>query len=142
MRTCAARDGQCAQLARHDERRGRVLVGKHHLDAPGDDVVERKTVQFLRTIAEPGREALVGEAEPAINVDGIEPCGQEIQEVGQILAFLTENIIDGAVSGVGSAAVGSGQLLRKLQTGFVRSYAALMLVGIALLLLAIWVVTQ
>jgi len=64
------------------------------------------------------------------------------QALTKSLVAIDENIIDGAVSGVGSAAVGSGQLLRKLQTGFVRSYAALMLVGIALLLLAIWVVTQ
>ena len=53
-----------------------------------------------------------------------------------------EEVIDGAVTGIGGAAVGSGQLLRKLQTGFVRSYAAMMLVGIALLLLVIWTVTQ
>jgi NADH-quinone oxidoreductase subunit L len=64
------------------------------------------------------------------------------QALTKSLLSVDENVIDGAVSGVGSAAVGSGQLLRKLQTGFVRSYAALMLVGIALLLLAIWVVTQ
>ena len=64
------------------------------------------------------------------------------QALTNSLVAIDESIIDGAVSGVGSAAVGSGQLLRKLQTGFVRSYAALMLVGIALLLLAIWVVTQ
>ena len=64
------------------------------------------------------------------------------QALTKSLVAVDESIIDGAVSGIGSAAVGSGQLLRKLQTGFVRSYAALMLVGIALLLLAIWVVTQ
>ena len=55
------------------------------------------------------------------------------QALTKSLVAIDESIIDGAVSGVGSAAVGSGQLLRKLQTGFVRSYAALMLVGIALL---------
>jgi len=64
------------------------------------------------------------------------------QVLTKSLVSIDENVIDGAVSGVGSAAVGSGQLLRKLQTGFVRSYAALMLLGVALLLLAIWVVTQ
>lgn len=63
------------------------------------------------------------------------------QALTKSLVSVDEKIIDGAVSNVGSAAVGSGQLLRKLQTGFVRSYAALMLVGIALLLLAIWVVS-
>ena len=64
------------------------------------------------------------------------------QALTKSLVSIDENVIDGAVSGVGSAAVGSGQLLRKLQTGFVRSYAAMMLAGIAILLLAIWVVTQ
>jgi len=64
------------------------------------------------------------------------------QALTKSLVAVDEKIIDEAVNSVGGAAVGSGQLLRKLQTGFVRSYAALMLVGIALLLLAIWVVTQ
>ncbi len=64
------------------------------------------------------------------------------QALTKSLVSIDENVIDGAVTGVGSAAVGSGQLLRKLQNGFVRSYAAMMLVGIALLLIAIWVVTQ
>ena len=64
------------------------------------------------------------------------------QALTKSLVSVDENIIDGAVNGIGGAAVGSGQFLRKLQTGFVRSYAAMMLVGIAILLLAIWVVTQ
>jgi len=64
------------------------------------------------------------------------------QALTKSLVSIDENVIDGAVTGVGSAAVGSGQLLRKLQNGFVRSYAAMMLVGIALLLIAIWVVSQ
>ena len=64
------------------------------------------------------------------------------QAITKSLVSIDEQIIDGAVNSVGGAAIGSGQLLRKLQNGFVRSYAALMLVGIAILLLAIWVVTQ
>jgi NADH-quinone oxidoreductase subunit L len=64
------------------------------------------------------------------------------QALTKNLVSVDENLIDGAVNGVGGAAVGSGQILRKLQSGFVRSYAAMMLVGIALLLLVIWVVTQ
>jgi NADH-quinone oxidoreductase subunit L len=52
------------------------------------------------------------------------------------------NVIDGAVRGVGSIAIGSGSALRKSQTGFARSYAALILVGSIVLLLGIWVVTQ
>ena len=64
------------------------------------------------------------------------------QNLTSALVSIDEKVIDGAVSGVGGAAVGSGQLLRKLQSGFVRSYAAIMLAGIAILLLVIWVVTQ
>ena len=64
------------------------------------------------------------------------------QALTNSLVVVDESIIDGAVSGVGGAAIGSGQLLRKLQNGFVRSYAAMMLAGIAILLLTIWVVTQ
>jgi NADH-quinone oxidoreductase subunit L len=52
------------------------------------------------------------------------------------------SVIDGAVRGVGSIAVGSGSALRKSQTGFARSYAALILVGSIVLLAGIWVVTQ
>jgi NADH-quinone oxidoreductase subunit L len=52
------------------------------------------------------------------------------------------NVIDGAVRGVGAVAVGSGSALRKTQSGFARSYAALILIGSIALLLGIWVVTQ
>ncbi len=65
---------------------------------------------------------------------------------GQALTRLAEkvdvNVIDGAVHGVGRMAVGSGSALRKTQSGFARSYAALILVGSIVLLLGIWVVTQ
>ena len=52
------------------------------------------------------------------------------------------SVIDGAVRGVGSIAVGSGSALRKTQTGFARSYATLILIGSIVLLAGIWVVTQ
>jgi len=39
-------------------------------------------------------------------------------------------------------AVESGSTLRRTQSGYVRSYAALILVGALALLTAIWVVTQ
>jgi len=53
-----------------------------------------------------------------------------------------ESVIDGTVRGIGQMAVGSGSALRKSQTGFVRSYAVLILIGAATLLAAIWVVTK
>jgi hypothetical protein len=51
-------------------------------------------------------------------------------------------LIDGTVRGVGQLAMNSGSALRGVQSGFVRSYAALIFVGAALLIGAIWVVVQ
>jgi NADH-quinone oxidoreductase subunit L len=51
-------------------------------------------------------------------------------------------VIDGAVRGIGQVALGSGSALRGIQSGFVRSYAALILVGAVALIAAIWVVIQ
>jgi NADH-quinone oxidoreductase subunit L len=53
-----------------------------------------------------------------------------------------EKIIDGAVRGVAATALGAGSTFRKTQTGFARSYAALILIGAIVLIGAIWVVTQ
>ena len=58
------------------------------------------------------------------------------------LVAVDEVVIDGAVRGVGAMAVESGSTLRRTQSGYVRSYAALILVGALALLTAIWVVTQ
>ena len=51
-------------------------------------------------------------------------------------------VIDGAVRGVGQVAMGSGSAMRGLQNGYVRSYAAMILVGAIALIGAIWVVVQ
>ncbi len=64
------------------------------------------------------------------------------QSLTKVLVTVDEKVIDGAVHGVGSIAIGSGSSLRKSQTGFVRSYSALILVGAAIILLGIWVITQ
>ncbi len=64
------------------------------------------------------------------------------QHLTQVLVKTDEAVIDGAVRGVGQMAMGSGALLRGVQSGFVRSYAALILVGAVLLIAAIWVVTN
>jgi NADH-quinone oxidoreductase subunit L len=55
---------------------------------------------------------------------------------------MDEKVVDGAVRGIGAMTVLSGATLRRTQSGFVRSYAALILVGALILLSAIWVVTQ
>jgi NADH-quinone oxidoreductase subunit L len=64
------------------------------------------------------------------------------QQLTQVLVKTDEAVIDGAVRGVGKLAMGSSSLLRGVQSGFVRSYAALIFVGAALLIAAIWVVVQ
>ena len=64
------------------------------------------------------------------------------QHLTAVLVKTDEAVIDGAVRGVGQMAIGSGSALRGIQNGFVRSYAALILVGAALLIAAIWMVTQ
>ena len=63
-------------------------------------------------------------------------------QLTQALVKTDKAVIDGAVRGVGQLAMNSGSALRGVQSGFVRSYAALIFVGAALLIGAIWVVVQ
>jgi NADH-quinone oxidoreductase subunit L len=62
------------------------------------------------------------------------------QALTTTLVAVDEAVVDGAVRGVGSVAMSSGSALRGVQTGFVRSYAALILIGAVALIAAIWVV--
>jgi NADH-quinone oxidoreductase subunit L len=64
------------------------------------------------------------------------------QVITSALVKVDKSVIDGAVHGIGKMALGSSSYLRKSQTGFVRSYAVLILIGAAALIAAIWVVTQ
>jgi len=65
---------------------------------------------------------------------------------GQLLTkglVKTEDVVvDGTVRAVARMAIGSGSGLRGLQNGFVRSYAALILIGALALIAAIWVVVS
>ena len=63
------------------------------------------------------------------------------QALTSALVKIDDSVVDGAVRGVGKMALGSGSALRETQTGFVRSYAVLILIGAAALIAAIWVVT-
>ena len=63
------------------------------------------------------------------------------QELTKALVTTDDRVIDGAVRGVAGVAVGSARGLRKFQSGYVRNYALLILVGAATILVAIWVVT-
>jgi NADH-quinone oxidoreductase subunit L len=53
-----------------------------------------------------------------------------------------DNVVDGMVRLVGRTALGAGAELRRTQTGFARSYSALILIGALVLIAGIWVVTQ
>jgi NADH-quinone oxidoreductase subunit L len=64
------------------------------------------------------------------------------QALTTTLVAADEAFVDGAVRGVGQVAMGSGSALRGLQNGYVRSYAAMILVGAIALIGAIWVVVQ
>jgi NADH-quinone oxidoreductase subunit L len=64
------------------------------------------------------------------------------QALTSLLVKGDESVIDGAVRGIGRTALGAGDTLRKTQTGFARSYAALILIGAIVLIAGIWVVTQ
>jgi NADH-quinone oxidoreductase subunit L len=64
------------------------------------------------------------------------------QALTGLLVKADESVVDGAVRGIGRTALGTGAVLRQTQTGFARSYAALILIGAIALIAGIWVVTQ
>jgi len=63
------------------------------------------------------------------------------QKLTQLLVKTDESVIDGAVRAVGSSALGSARGMRKLQTGYVRNYALLILIGALVALFTALVVT-
>jgi NADH-quinone oxidoreductase subunit L len=63
------------------------------------------------------------------------------QKLTQLLVKTDESVIDGTVRAVGSSALGSARGMRKLQTGYVRNYALLILIGALVALFAALVVT-
>jgi len=63
------------------------------------------------------------------------------QALTRALVTADAKVVDGAVRGIGQSALGAGAALRKSQTGFARSYAALILIGAIALIAGIWVVT-
>ena len=63
------------------------------------------------------------------------------QKLTQALVSTDEKVIDGAVRGVGATMLGSARGMRKLQSGYVRNYALLILIGALFILGTIWLVT-
>jgi len=62
------------------------------------------------------------------------------QHLTRSLVYTDKAVVDGAAVGVGQTAVGLGGLLRKTQTGYVRSYAATMLVSLVVLVVVVLVI--
>ena len=63
------------------------------------------------------------------------------QKLTKGLVKTDENIIDGAVRAVGWSAITTANGVKKLQNGYVRTYALNMIVGVVALIATIWVVT-
>jgi NADH-quinone oxidoreductase subunit L len=63
------------------------------------------------------------------------------QKLTEVLVKTDENVIDGTVRAVAASTVGSARGMRKLQTGYVRNYALLILIGALVALVAVLVVT-
>jgi NADH-quinone oxidoreductase subunit L len=59
------------------------------------------------------------------------------QYLTRSLVFGDRRVVDGAVTGISRGVAGSGELLRRLQTGFVRSYALTMVLGIVALVVVV-----
>ncbi|WP_082812517.1 NADH-quinone oxidoreductase subunit L [Cellulomonas timonensis] len=59
------------------------------------------------------------------------------QHLTRSLVYLDRQVVDGGFSGLARLVVRSGDVVRKLQTGFVRQYAATMLIGLVVLVVAV-----
>ena len=63
------------------------------------------------------------------------------QKLTSALVEIDKVVIDGTVRGVARLTQGSGALLRRTQTGYVRSYAMWILLGAIALIATVWIVT-
>jgi len=63
------------------------------------------------------------------------------QALTRFLVAVDDTFIDGIVRGVGGVVAVSGVALRKIQNGYVRSYALIMVIGVLALIATIWMVT-
>ena len=57
------------------------------------------------------------------------------------LVKVDNDVIDGAVRGVGGVVAITSQALRKIQNGYARSYALVMVIGVLALIATLWMVT-
>ena len=59
------------------------------------------------------------------------------QYLTRALVYGDSAVVDGAVMGVARGTAGTGSVLRRLQTGYIRSYAAIMLIGVVAVLVVV-----
>ncbi|WP_448062833.1 NADH-quinone oxidoreductase subunit L [Cellulomonas hominis] len=59
------------------------------------------------------------------------------QHLARSLVYTDRQVVDGAFTGVGRLTVGIGEIVRRLQTGYARQYAATMLIGLVVLVVAV-----
>ncbi|GEA86366.1 NADH:ubiquinone oxidoreductase subunit L [Cellulomonas cellasea DSM 20118] len=59
------------------------------------------------------------------------------QHLTRSLVFGDRQVVDGAFSGLGRLTIGLGDVVRRLQTGFARTYAATMALGLVVLVVAV-----
>ena len=104
----------------------RVLVEKYYLDRLYTDII-------VGAVKGPIAKAAYWFNQHAI--DGVvNTAGSSAVKGGRwVYDHIDQAVIDGAINGSGAAAEGSGQGLRKMQTGRVQQYAALLFAGAALL---------
>jgi NADH-quinone oxidoreductase subunit L len=62
-------------------------------------------------------------------------------EVAKGVDYLDKNMIDGTVNGITNAVVGSSESVRKIHTGHVKDYAALMAIGVVALFVIMFLIS-
>jgi NADH-quinone oxidoreductase subunit L len=56
--------------------------------------------------------------------------------------YIDRNLIDGTVDGISNAISGSSDTMRKMQTGYVRNYAAIVIVGTMALIVILYILVR
>jgi NADH-quinone oxidoreductase subunit L len=103
-----------------------VLLGQFWID----DAYQRMIVAPAMVIAD-----LLRKADVAV-VDGVvRAFGRVGMAASAFLAIFDRNVVDGAVDGLGAGIVGSGQEIRRIETGNVQTYLLLLVASITVLVL-------
>jgi NADH:ubiquinone oxidoreductase subunit 5 (subunit L)/multisubunit Na+/H+ antiporter MnhA subunit len=58
--------------------------------------------------------------------------------VAKVVDWLDRKVVDGIVNGIATVTVKLGNVVRKGQTGFVQSYAALVIAGVSLIVILLF----